>query len=219
MSVTPITPYRIAPSTDSGYLGSSPPRGTHPPKRERDPPTGTSWSVVDVAANHVAVLECDGRQFIGKWFWVRPDWDWTKDSEDKKDAEVYLGNELAVYTICHTLQGAEIPHCYGIGQLPGVAGVVLVLEYIPGPTLTQTMNDGLNLDPPRKERLKSTATDAIKALNAHGVVHLDLHGWNLIVPDEDTVVVVDFDVSMVYPDGRGVREWEDRVFLKAAFEV
>lgn len=150
----------------------------------------------------------NGKEFIGKWFGVRPVSD---SSSEKEDAEVYLGNELAVYTICHALKGAEILHCSGIGEIPGAAGIVFVLEYSP----VRLSHRWCAVARTSPRRLKSAATDA---LHAHDAVHLDLHGWNMVVPDDETVVV-DFDVIMVYNDGRGVREWEDWVLLKAAFEV
>lgn len=224
MAVVPFAAYRTAPSTDSGYVGSSPPHGDTPPKRDFEPPEGTSWRVVDVMSTNVALLECAGHRYIGKWFGVGSVRGGISHTGNTEESEVYFDNEVAVYCHCHTLQGCEIPHCYGVGDIPGINGVVLVVEYVPGPTVAAVVDkvrDG-EMDADEGARLlrtlKSSATDAVKALHRFNVVHLDLHGWNMVVLN-DSVVLVDFDVSMLYSDGKGLREWEDWVRLGAAFAV
>lgn len=219
MSVVPFSPYPNPSSAGSEYLGSSSLQSAQKTRRERDPPNSASWAVVNMITTHVAVLLCDGQQYVGKWFGVRPDWSAEKHEGIKLDAEVNIDNELVVYTVCHALQGAGIPHCYGVGEILGVTGRVLVLEHIPGPTVAQLVGGGLDCVPGRKKGLVNAAGDVLRALHKRGVVHLDLHPWNMVVFAGETVVVVDFDMSMVCTDEKGVREWEDWVLLKAAFEA
>lgn len=217
MCVVPFSAHPNASSAGSEYLGSSSPQGSQQTRRERNPPDGVSWAVVNKITTHVAVVWCGGQQYVGKWFDVRPNWRAEEHEGNKPDAEVNIDNELAVYTVCHTLQGAGIPYCYGVGEIQGVAGRVLVLEHIPGPTVAQLVGGGLDCVPGRKEGLYDAAVDVVRALHVRGVVHLDFHSWNMIVFEGETVVVVDFDMSMVCADGRSVREWEDWVMLKAVF--
>lgn len=224
MAVVPFAAYQTAPSTDSGDVGSSPPHGDRPPKRDFEPPEETSWSVVDVISTNVALLECAGHQYVGKWFGVRSDRGGISHSGRKEESEVYFDNEVAVYSHCHTLQGCEIPHCYGVGDISGINGVVLVVEYVPGPGVGDVLLAFRESEIDSDEAvtwlhtLKGSATDAVKALHRFNVVHLDLHGWNMVVLN-DSVVLLDFDVSMLYTDGKGLREWEDWVCLEAAFAV
>lgn len=217
MAVAPLAAYRTAGSTDSGYLVSSLPHGDTPPKRDFDPPEGTAWRVVDVMSKNVALLECAGQRYIGKWFDVRSDWGEIDCPVKKQESEVYFYNELTVYGLCHALQGCEIPHCYGVGEISGIGGMVLIVEYVAGPTVTDLLHkfrEG-EMDAKWLATLKGSATDAVKALHRFHVVHLDLLGSNMVVLN-DSVVIVDFDVSMVFPDGR---EWEDWARLGSTFAV
>lgn len=221
MAQAPFVVYQTTGSTDCECPGSTSSLGDTPPKRAFAPPEGTSWRVSKVIWEKVAVLECAGRQYIGKWFDVRSDYGETNHGGEKEEAETYFHNEVTVYVRCHALQGREIPHWYGVGNIAGISGKVLVVEYLPGPTVADILHKFRKgeMDLTAEHHgakwlagVRDSAIKAVQALHRFNVVRVDLCGQNMVILN-NSVVIVDFDVSMVAPEGRELQEWEEWVRL------
>lgn len=100
-----------------------------------------------------------------------------------RDAPTLLSKELAVYTACQDIQGNEIPHLYGVWQIPdppAFSPIVLLTELItPGTTIAELRTAARELcDPADRalaqdhlQGLQETGTKAMNELHLHGVIH------------------------------------------------
>ena len=78
--------------------------------------------------------------------------------------------------------------------------LVLVMSYIPGPTLEQYVTQHGALDPESVCWITSRVLNALKYLHFHGVVHGDIKPHNIIIQEDiHSVVLVDFGLSVIRP--------------------
>lgn len=145
-----------------------------------------------------------------------------------------LAKELSVYHACTALQGAEIPFLYGAWRVmdPPSLSIILLTEFItPGTTISELCDAAQESADNEQTRLESrlnclyiSAEMAVNALHRHNVTHNDTRGQNMVVAtdgDVEHVVIVDFDVAQVHTDPERVRRkaWEDKTFMRNAFEI
>lgn len=78
--------------------------------------------------------------------------------------------------------------------------VLLVMSYIPGPTLEQEVKKKGKLDPEAVAWITERMLNALNYIHRHGVVHGDFKPQNIIVQEEKHMsVLVDFGLSVVKP--------------------
>jgi serine/threonine protein kinase len=78
--------------------------------------------------------------------------------------------------------------------------VLLVMSYIPGPTLEKEVKRKGALDPEAVAWITERMLNALNYIHRHGVVHGDFKPQNLIVQeDKHMAVLVDFGLSVVKP--------------------
>lgn len=78
--------------------------------------------------------------------------------------------------------------------------VLLVMSYIPGPTLEQEVKKKGALDPEAVAWITERMLNALNYIHRHGVVHGDFKPQNIIVQEEKHMsVLVDFGLSVVKP--------------------
>ena len=78
--------------------------------------------------------------------------------------------------------------------------VLLVMSYIPGPTLEQQVNKTGALDPEAVAWIAERMLNALNYIHRHGVIHGDIKPQNIIVQeDKHMAVLVDFGLSLVKP--------------------
>jgi serine/threonine protein kinase len=78
--------------------------------------------------------------------------------------------------------------------------VLLVMSYIPGPTLEQEVKKKGALDPEAVAWITERMLNALNYIHRHGVVHGDFKPQNIIVQeDKHMSVLVDFGLSIVKP--------------------
>ena len=81
--------------------------------------------------------------------------------------------------------------------------VLLVMSYIPGPTLEQLVKKVGALDPEHVAWITERIMNACMYLHRSGVVHGDIKPQNVIVqPDRHMAVLVDYGLSMVKPSSK-----------------
>jgi serine/threonine protein kinase len=81
--------------------------------------------------------------------------------------------------------------------------VLLVMSYIPGPTLEQLIEKSGPLDAEHVAWISERVLNALNYIHRHGVVHGDLKPQNIIVqPDKHMAVLVDFGLSDVKPTSK-----------------
>lgn len=92
--------------------------------------------------------------------------------------------------------------------IPAVRGLVkahdgsmiLVMSYIPGPTLEQIIQKAGRLDPEHVAWIAERILNALMYIHYNGIVHGDIKPQNIIVqPDSHHVSMVDFGLSMIKP--------------------
>jgi hypothetical protein len=93
------------------------------------------------------------------------------------------------------LNHPNIAAIHGIEDFDGVCG--LVLEYVPGPTLSQRLRSG---PLPMGEALciASRVAEALEAAHGRGIIHRDLKPANIKITPEDTVKVLDFGLAKAF---------------------
>lgn len=78
--------------------------------------------------------------------------------------------------------------------------VVLVMSYIPGPTLAELIDKHSRIDPEHVAWITERVLNILKYIHYHGVVHGDVKPANIIVqPESHTVVLVDYGLSAFRP--------------------
>jgi len=79
--------------------------------------------------------------------------------------------------------------------------MVLVMSYIPGPTLAQIVDKHRRLDPEHVGWIAERSLHALKYIHYHGIVHGDVKPQNIIIQgDSHQVVVVDYGLSLIRPN-------------------
>lgn len=137
----------------------------------------------------------------------------------------HLTNELDAYVALANLQGAEIPHCYGVCQVATAPGSsVLLIELISPVKTVQSLRDAGEWE--TLQALRIPARQALQAIHDAGVVHQDAYARNFLVTGAEGncngIVVVDFDVARSYPnepERRSLRIAGDWAFFNEAFGV
>lgn len=187
-----------------------------------------TFKVIRVITPHVAVLSSGGeshpRLAVAKLFGLH------------KLSPKLLANELRVYHHCEVLQGCEIPYLYGVWHVirpQGLFHCALLTEYIdPGITIASLVAQIDNTENSkdrdeaiaRLRRVHPSAERALQALHDCCVSHNDAYGRNMVISgaEEESVVIVDFDVAIVYdgePQKAKWREWENWALFRDAFSV
>jgi serine/threonine protein kinase len=77
---------------------------------------------------------------------------------------------------------------------------VLVMSYVPGPTLEQIIKKVGKLDPEHVCWIAERSLNALKYLHYNGVVHGDVKPQNIIIqPESHMIVLVDYGLSIIRP--------------------
>lgn len=114
-------------------------------------------------------------------------------------AETILSFEVE-HQIMQVVTGPHVPRFVAAGDLANVP--YLVMEYVPGQTLQQIMDEGRRLGASDVARLGATMARAAHSLHKQNVVHLDLKPANVLITPEAKAVLLDFGLSCHahYPD-------------------
>jgi serine/threonine protein kinase len=114
-----------------------------------------------------------------------------------EDEEILLEEAKAIWDLRH----------YGIPNIRDVirhtdGSLLLVMSYIPGPTLAQIMEkNGKGLDPEGVAWITERVLNILKYLHFHGVVHGDVKPQNIIIQeDTHSAVLVDYGLSLIRPN-------------------
>jgi hypothetical protein len=104
-------------------------------------------------------------------------------------AERFRGEARTMATINHP----GVVDIYDYGSDQQVA--FLVMEYVEGEALSQTLNRVGRLTPARTMALVAQAADALHAAHQKGIVHRDVKPGNLLVRPNGTLVLTDFGIA------------------------
>ncbi len=104
-------------------------------------------------------------------------------------AERFRGEARTMATINHP--GVVDVYDYGSDQQIAF----LVMEYVEGDALSQTLSRVGRLTPARTMALVAQAADALQAAHDKGIVHRDVKPGNLLVRPNGTLVLTDFGIA------------------------
>lgn len=112
-----------------------------------------------------------------------------------QDEQLLMEEAKAIWDLRHY----SIPSIRDILKMDD-GSLVLVMSFIPGPTLQQAIEKTTRLDPENVAWIAERVLNALKYIHFHGVVHGDMKPSNIIVqPDSHQVSIVDFGLSMIRP--------------------
>lgn len=92
----------------------------------------------------------------------------------------------------------RLPHVQATYELPDT--FVVVCDYVPGPTLEQTVGSSGSLDPHRSCEIALDVCEAAGELHAHGIVHRDVSPGNVIVA-ADGAHLIDLGIARLVVEG------------------
>lgn len=129
-----------------------------------------------------------------------------------------LGREVAIKRVGH-LPGESLPHlaramrearstaALNHRNVVAVYDAVeegehlwLVMEYVPGRTLSEITAAEGPLDPVRAARIGAQVADGLAAAHAAGMVHRDVKPGNVLVTDDDAAKISDFGIARSMAD-------------------
>jgi serine/threonine protein kinase len=111
------------------------------------------------------------------------------------DTSIMLEEARAVWDLRHW----SLPAMRDLFQMPD-GSMVLVMSYVPGPTLEQCIESNGPLDPEDVCWIASRILNVLQYLHYNGVVHGDIKPQNIIIQeDKHSVVLVDFGLSLTRP--------------------
>ena len=104
------------------------------------------------------------------------------------------------HQIMQVVTGPHVPRFVAAGDLVNIP--YLVMEYVPGQTLQQRLDQGERLDASEVARLGAAMARAAHSPHKQNVVHLDLKPANVLITPEGKAVLLDFGLSYHahYPD-------------------
>lgn len=87
----------------------------------------------------------------------------------------------------------NIVRAYGVGQYEGVP--YIVMEYVPGRTLKQIIQENGPLPPRAAIRLTCQVLEALSAAHAIGIIHRDVKPQNVIITRDGRAKLTDFGIA------------------------
>ena len=105
---------------------------------------------------------------------------------------------LDVYRILRAISFPNLPEVYDATITDNQ--VIVLEEFIKGATVSDFLCRGLYNEQGVKSVIKSVC-DALTVLHNHGIVHRDIKPENVMITDDGTVKIIDFDAARLYKNG------------------
>jgi len=116
-------------------------------------------------------------------------------------SEVAEERFLREVRVARKVTHGNVARTHDLGEHEGVP--FLSMEFVPGESLEQRIDDGGKLDIDAVRRIGSGIADGLFAAHEAGVVHRDLKPANVLIADDGRVVLTDFGIArMVSGDGK-----------------
>ncbi|WP_239082262.1 serine/threonine-protein kinase [Actinoplanes teichomyceticus] len=102
---------------------------------------------------------------------------------------------VRTWAVSEAQAAARVRHPHVIRTLdvlPDPNGPWLIMEYVPGRSLQQLIQERGPLPPARVARIGLAVLDALTAVGRAGLLHLDVKPGNVLIADDGRVVLIDF---------------------------
>lgn len=104
-----------------------------------------------------------------------------------------------VYKILNGISFANLPQVYAVSQSNDQ--ITVLEEFISGITIADILLDGLYDEGGVKHIVKDVC-DALTILHSNGIVHRDIKPENIMLTDNGTVKLIDFDAARLFKNGQ-----------------
>ena len=123
-----------------------------------------------------------------------------RHNELKKDivCHRFIGNG-AVYRFLCNISFPNLPEIYEVSESDGI--VVVLEEFISGITVADVLLDGL-YDEYGVRHIVKELCDALRVLHSYGIVYRDIKPENIMITNEGTIKLIDFDASRFFKNGQ-----------------
>lgn len=104
-----------------------------------------------------------------------------------------------VYRILNGISFANLPQVYAVSQ--DNDQITVLEEFISGATVADILANGLYNERGVRKVVKSLC-DALTVLHNNGIVHRDIKPENIMLTDNGTVKLIDFDAARLFKNGQ-----------------
>lgn len=131
---------------------------------------------------------------------------------DEKSIVLLRHNELKKEIICRKCKGSgevykilngisfeNLPQVYAVSQEKN--RIIVLEEFISGITISDVLSDGL-YDEWGVRHIVKDVCDALTVLHSYGIVHRDIKPENIMITDNGTVKLIDFDAARLFKNGQ-----------------
>lgn len=123
-----------------------------------------------------------------------------RHNELKKDiiCRKFKGNS-DTYKILQNIRFKNLPDVFEVADNDGQ--IIVLEEFISGTTVADILSSGLYNEKGVKSVVKEVC-NALIVLHSYGIVHRDVKPENIMITDEGTVKLIDFDASRIFKNGK-----------------
>lgn len=104
-----------------------------------------------------------------------------------------------VYKVLRDISFPSLPRVYEVAQ--GERGIVVLEEFIRGVTVADILLNGL-YDERGVKKVIRCLCDALSVIHSYGIVHRDIKPENVMITDDGSVKLIDFDASRFFKNGQ-----------------
>lgn len=104
-----------------------------------------------------------------------------------------------VYKILNGISFANLPQVYAVSQEKNQ--IIVLEEFISGATVADILLNGLYEERGVRKVIKGVC-DALTVLHSNGIVHRDIKPENIMITDNGTIKLIDFDAARLFKNGQ-----------------
>lgn len=123
-----------------------------------------------------------------------------RHNEIKKDiiCRKFKGNGDA-YKLLRNISFPNLPAVFEVAE--NEEQITVLEEYISGATVADLLANGL-FNESGVKRIGKAVCNALTVLHSYGIVHRDIKPENIIIADDGTVKLIDFDAARLFKNGK-----------------